>query len=599
MKKIIGMLLMTALLLNVVVCGALAESYTANAVGNNGRVYVTVQVEDGKIAGIDVDVNYETPGLGEAAAKKIAEAIVAEQTLVVDAVAGATLSSKAVLTAVEAAITEAGLDVAAYKTPANPEQYNQVFEEKNTDIVVVGGGMAGMTAAVRAAQAGAKVILVEKSGVLGGAATYAMGWISGAGFKIQKGLGVEDSAELFYSDIIGFAGSEEAVNVGLAKHYAEKSGPAIDWLQEIGIEFKNELNVGIYDPMTVYRVAWGKNNGASITAGLKQNVDALAAEGKIEVLTFNTVTDLMLDNGAVVGVTAYDHHNNKQDIKAKAVILATGGFGADQERLEAIFDNIGCGYITTALGEGYDLAAQAGAGFHHMDYNPITGGVLPVDGFYSYVRMNVKYNGVIYVNMDGKRVFDEIGANYKGRSDAWINAEENVLYGILSESMLDQANPVLNAGNSWQTTADSDWAIWNEMVEAGELIVKADTIEELAEKIGAPELAATVTAYNGYAVAGKDEEFGRTQNLLAFEEGPFYAIKTIPYAGRSAGGVLANEKLEVLTAEGTVIPGLYVAGETVGFAVISGEASVSGMYLGMAATYGVGAADSAAAYVAQ
>ena len=99
--------------------------------------------------------------------------------------------------------------------------------------------------------------------------------------------------------------------------------------------------------------------------------------------------------------------------------------------------------------------------------------------------------------------------------------------------------------------------------------------------------------------AGTDAEFGRTANLVAFEEGPFYAIKTIPYAGRSAGGVLANDKLEVLTAEGQVIPGLYVAGETVGFAVISGEASVSGMYLGMAATYGVGAADSAAAYVTQ
>jgi len=598
MKKIIGILLTAMLLLNA---AAFAEPavYTANAVGNNGRVYVSVQVEDGKIAGVDVDVNYETPGLGEAAAKKIAAAIVEGQTLAIDAVAGATLSSKAVLTAVETAITEAGLDVEAYKTPANPELYNQVFEDKSTDIVVVGGGMAGMTAAVRAAQAGANVILVEKSGVLGGAAPYAMGWISGAGFKVQKELGVEDSAELFYSDIIGFAGSEEAVNVGLAKHYAEKSGPAIDWLQEIGVEFKNELNVGIYDPMTVYRVAWGKNNGASITNGLKQNVDALAAEGKIEVLLFTTVTDLVLENGEVVGVTAYDHHNNKQNISAKATILATGGFGADQDRLEAIFDNIGCGYITTALGEGYDLAAQAGAGFHHMDYNPITGGVLPVDGFYSNVRMNVKYNGVIYVNQAGNRVFDEIGANYKARSDAWIHADQNVLYGILSESMLAQDTPVLNAGNSWTTTADSDWAIWNELVEAGELIVKADTIEELAQKIGAADLAKTVEAYNGYVAAGKDEEFGRTQNLLAFEEGPFYAIKTIPYAGRSAGGVLANEKLEVLTAEGQVIPGLYVAGETVGFAVISGEASVSGMYLGMAATYGVGAADSAAAYVAK
>ena len=598
MRKILAILLLAALALNVVPACA-EEVFSANAVGNNGRVYVNVHVDGGKVTAIDLDTGYETAGLGTVAAEQVAKAIVDGQTLVVDAVAGATFSSKAVLTAVEAAITEAGLDVAAFKTPADASQYNQVKDAKSTDVVVVGGGMAGMTAAVRAAQAGAKVILVEKSGILGGAARYAMGWISGAGFRIQKGLGVEDSAELFYSDIIGFAGSEEAVNVGLAKHYAEKSGAAIDWMQDIGVEFKNELNVGIYDPMSVYRVAWGKNNGASLIAGLQMNVDALVAEGKIEVLPFHTVTDLTVEDGKVVGVVAYDNHNNQQAIAAKSTILATGGFGASQERLEAIFDNIGCGYITTALGEGYDLAAQAGAGFHHLDYNPITGGVLPNDGFYSNIRMNVKYNGVIYVNKDGKRVFDEIGANYKARSDAWINAEENTLYGILSESMLAQDTPVLNAGNSWTTTADSDWAIWNELVEAGELIVKADTLEELAQKIGAASLTETVAAYNGYVAAGTDAEFGRTANLVAFEEGPFYAIKTIPYAGRSAGGVLANDKLEVLNAEGQVIPGLYVAGETVGFAVISGEASVSGMYLGMAATYGVGAADSAAAYALQ
>ena len=191
MKKIIGILLLAAFVLNMAAVGAMAETYSANAVGNNGRVYVDVQVEDGKIAAIDVDVNYETPGLGEAAAKKVAAAIVEGQTLVVDAVAGATFSSNAVLNAVEAAITEAGLDVAAYKTPANPELYNQVLEAKEADIVVVGGGMAGMTAAVRAAQAGAKVIMVEKSGVLGGAAPYAMGWISGAGFKVQKELALK------------------------------------------------------------------------------------------------------------------------------------------------------------------------------------------------------------------------------------------------------------------------------------------------------------------------------------------------------------------------------------------------------------------------
>ncbi|MBR2572387.1 MAG: FAD-binding protein [Clostridia bacterium] len=596
MKQILAILLSALLLAACVGAAAEATVWTADAQGNNGRVYVTVQIEDGAVKAVDVDTNYETGGLGDVAAQKVAEEIVAGQTLLVDAVAGATFSSKAVLAAVETAIAEAGLDPEAFKVPADASAYNQTRDPIETDVIVVGGGLAGLVAANRAAEDGARVVLVEKSGVLGGAARYAMGWISGAGFRIQQGLGVEDSPELFYSDIVGFAGSEEEINVDLAKYYAEASGPAIDWMQDNGVEFKDELNVGIYDPMSVYRVAWGLNNGFSLSSGMEKKLNENVEAGMVQVLTFHKATELILEDGAVVGVKAFDSRNNEQDIFGRSTILAAGGYGASRERLESIFDNIGCGYITTALGEGCDLAEQAGAGFHHLDYNPITGGVLPNDGFYSNIRMNVKYNGVIYVNLDGDRVFDEIGSNYKARSDAWIHAPANTLWGILAEPMLNPETPVLNAGNSWFTTADTDWAIWNSLVEEGELIVKADTLEELAEKIGAANLPDTVNAYNGYAAAGKDEQFGRADNLIAFEEGPFYAIKTIPYAGRSAGGPLTNGKLEVLTEAGEVIPGLYAAGETVGFAVISGEASVSGMYLGMAATYGIGAADSAASY---
>lgn len=571
--------------------------YQGEAMGNNGMVYVDVMLSNDRIENIQVNTNYETKGLGDAAAETISEAIVFGQTLAVDAVAGATYSSRAVINATKEALTATGVDVTPLLQPQDKTAYNQDLGSATTDVIVVGGGMAGMTAAVRAAQEGANVVLYERSGILGGAARYAMGWISGAGFRIQKEHGVKnDTPNAFYKDILGFAGGEKNVNKALSWYYAENSGPAIDWLQDIGVEFKDELNVGIYDPMSVYRVAWGKNNGASLISGLQSAVDEQVKAGKITVHLFTEVSELILENDVVTGVRAVDHHGNTSTGTAKSIILATGGFGADEMRLRKIFENIAVGYISTANGSGYTLAEQAGAAFHNMNYNPITGGVLPTNGFYSNIRMNVRYNGVIFVNESGKRVFDEIGSNYKKRSDAWINAEKNILYGIVSENMLDKTKPILSVGNAWSPTQDEDWKIFDTMAEEGVYIFKANTIEELAGKMGVDKsaLQSTIDSYNGYVAAGKDKDFGRTENLLAFNEGPFYAIKTIPYAGRSAGGPQANEKLQVLNQSGAVIPGLYIAGEIVGFATISGEASVSGMFLGEAATFGIGAGKNAA-----
>jgi succinate dehydrogenase/fumarate reductase flavoprotein subunit/uncharacterized protein with FMN-binding domain len=574
-------------------------TYTADAMGNNGRVFVRVTLSAGRIDSVEVDTNYETKGLGDVAANVVAKAIVDGQTLVVDTVAGATFSSKAVLTATKKALESAGADLKALLIPADPSRHNKDLGSIKADVIVVGGGLAGMSAALRAAQEGASVILYERSGVLGGAARYAVGWISGAGFRIQKEQGVTgDTPEAFYRDIIGFAGSERNVNPEIAKYYAANSGPAIDWLQDAGVEFKNELNVGIYDPMSVYRVAWGKNGGVSLIQGLQNAIDRQVAAGKINCRLFTEVTGLIMSDSTVTGVKTVDRHGNTGTGTAKSIILTTGGIGASQERLERIFKNIAVGYISTADGSGYKLAEQAGAAFHTLNYNPITGGVLPVDGFYSNVRMDVRYNGVIFVDQNGRRVFDEIGSNYKKRSDAWIHADQNILYGIVSESMLNREKPLLSAGNSWTPTPDRDWAIFNRMVQEGALIYKADTIEELAGKIGVDAAAfkSTIARYNGYAVAGRDEEFGRTNNLIVFDTGPFYALKTIPYAGRSAGGPVADAKMQVLNTRGVVIPGLYIAGEIIGFSAISGEASVSGMYLGEAVTFGNAAALSAARY---
>ena len=211
MKRTIALLAVFIMLSVMMVSApAMADSgFTGTAHGNNGKVSAVVTMDGEHIVSIEIDAPWETAGLGLPAVQTIAESIVEQQTLDVDAVAGATISSRAAVKAVENALENAGIDTAPYHKEV-PQGENI---EKTADVVVVGGGFAGMVSTVRAAENGAHVILVERSGKLGGNARYAMGWISGAGFQIQKELGVEDSPEQFYEDIVRIAGGEDKLYI--------------------------------------------------------------------------------------------------------------------------------------------------------------------------------------------------------------------------------------------------------------------------------------------------------------------------------------------------------------------------------------------------
>ena len=595
MKKGIAILLsfvlLSAMLLSAPAMAA-SDELTGAAHGNNGPVTATVTLEGDRIVSVEIDGQWETPGIGLPALQTIAEAIVAQQSLDVDAVAGATVSSRAAVQAVENALLSAGIDTAPYPTAA-PEGERL---EKSADIVVVGGGLAGMVSTVRAAENGAHVILVERSEILGGNARFAMGWISGAGFRIQKELGVEDSPELFYQDIVRIAGGEENLYIPTARYYAEHSGAAIDWLQDKGVEFKNELNPGIYDPMSVLRVAWGSRMGASLVSGMQGQIDQLVEEGSVEVLFGANAEELIVTDGAVTGVKALQKNGDTVVITAKATILAAGGYEASEEKLSGMFENVARSFMTASKGDTVDLAVQAGAATHDMESNTVVGGVLPTDGFYSNVIMDTTYGSLIFVDVNGNRVFNEMGAKTLEKSQAWVNAPENTLYAIVTSEMLDEAQPILSQGNAWMAVKDKDWVLWDRLLEEGELIIKVDTLEELAERLDMPELKATVDTYNTNASADTDPDFGRTEKLQPLDQGPFYAIKTIPYCSWSTGGPMANENMEVLNEAGETIPGLYVAGEGAGHALVAGKTPISGMYLGMDATFGIDAADHAAAY---
>ena len=363
--------------------------------------------------------------------------------------------------------------------------------------------------------------------------------------------------------------------VPTATYYAEHSGPALDWLKEQGVEFKDELNPGIYDPMSVLRVAWAGHMGTSLISGMQACLDAFEKEGQVKILMHTNASELLTEEGAVVGVLARKNTGGLVRVAAKSTILAAGGYEANEEVLSGMFDQVARSFMTASKGDTLRLAMQAGAGTHHMEANTLTGGVLPNDGFYSNIYLDTAYEGLKFVNQEG-RVITLEGARTLAKSLAWAEAPGNVLYAILPRNAIKEDAPLLSAGNAWMPTADKEGELYQELASEGSLIVEADSLEELGEKF----------SISLDALEGKE----------GFEEGPFVGIKTMAYCSWATGGPLANEKMEVLTEDGFVIPGLYVCGEGAGHGLVAGRTPISGMYLGMCATFGLDAAEGAASY---
>ena len=221
--------------------------------------------------------------------------------------------------------------------------------------------------------------------------------------------------------------------------------------------------------------------------------------------------------------------------------------------------------LENEVGSGYDFARSAGAAFDNMDYCSCYGGSVPVSGFQASLRCNINYNGAIWVNTAGERVFNEPAATSMDKRTVWRTADQNIIYIVLAENMLSDDSALFTGmmSNSAPFTNEEKIA---ELLDEGYMF-KADTIEELGEMIGAEKLAETVAKYNEDVAAGEDTVFGRTDNLLAFEEGPFYAVYTVPYLMMTAGGPRINGDAQLVREDGTLVGGAYLAGEIIGSAL--------------------------------
>lgn len=576
MKK--SVFLMALVLMLIVSTCALAMTpgtYEAEGTGMGGAVKVAVTVSETAIEKVEVLEHNETAGISDPAIERIPAAIVEGQTLAVDAVSGATLTSNAILTAAELALTEAGADIEALKVKAQTEAVAGETIEKTADVVVIGAGGAGVAAAVEAYDAGASVVLLEKMVAIGGTTATSQGLVGGYESKYTKEMDVHYTFEEMYENLMSNASYR--LDPALTKVTIEKSGETIDWMADrLGMNFY-KVTVG-YGPLTMMHMI--ENAGA----GMKTAMEATLANTEIDLMLETRATELLMnEDGSVKGVKATCGADTVI-VYADSVVIATGGYSNNPE-LTALLDpekagTYGIGFAG-ATGDGLIMASNVGAALTHTgdlmcvlkDYEIMsehngTSATANVSSFIS--RPNT-----VLVGADGKRFVDEKDIGYMTQK--------------LNSPIFDQMHAD-GLGYVWAISDQKSLTEANVKRGLEMEFITADTFEELAQKMGLDEaaLVETLTNYNSYCETGHDPEFGRLQ--LAKLEAPYCAVKVVPCEIITYGGIARNEQSEVIRADGTVIEGLYTAGEA------SANSAYMGFTISNAFTWGRIAGRGAAEY---
>ena len=584
MRKFLSLLL--SLMMVVCCVPALAETadgvYEGTGAGLNGNIKVSVTVNGGVITDVTVLEHSETAGISDPALEQVPAAIVAANSADVDVATGATYTSKGIMEAVKNALN-----------PDGAAEQTMPFEQ--ADILVIGAGMAGLTTAARAAELGLNVLIVDQAATYGGSANVAGGTLLGAGTRMQAEAGIEDDPDLCFADFVRLGGAGN-FNEEIAREFSQISGAAVDWLDDLGTDFGDRAPYfGVYQPLNVARNYSG--NG-----GARAFVDALYAElekyfSTNAYMMLNTyVTGLVTDdNGAVIGCKATLSDGTETTFLAPATVVCTGGYGGSEELLKKYnFENVLSTSPTCVTGDGYAWLEALGAPLTNMDFcTSYAGGIPTSDDFRSFGYFNAT-NGALWINTEGERMADETGADSHVKSETWANAPHNIVYTVFTTDMLIPDAKVFSTG-AWGSVREDFDTYMATLLEKG-LAWKADSVEDLAQQMGLPvdTFTATIKAYNDGCARGNDP-FGRTTQLVAMENGPFYAVKTVPYVMITSGGPMMTKDCEVLNSDGLVIEGVYIAGEIVGMANVGGHNSIGGMGHGNCLVWGKKAAEVIAA----
>ena len=567
MKKFLSLLLALTMLLTLCgVASADAGVFTGvgdSEIGGKGAIEVAVTVdENGAVTAIEVTKNGDTAGISDPAVAQIPNLIVEQQTANVDAVAGATKTSDAIMAAVLDAVTKAGLDTVKWSTKVETVAEKAEDVTIETEIVVIGGGGAGLAAAVQANQLGSKVLVLEKMGKVGGNTILAGGALNAVNDRSEQAIAYNDSVEWHYTQTL--SGGDYQGDPLLVHTLVSNAWDGVQWLMDLGMEFQDET-AGLF---TVTGGLWPRAHKPVEPLGtgfFKTYMNYIDSHDNVDVMLNTCATEILVDeNGKACGVVATGETGNTVTVKAsKGVVVATGGFAANVELRSAYntqWADLGDSIKTTnhagATGDGIKLMQKLGADFVQMGNIQLLPLGDPVTGSLSgNIEHDVETR--IFINKEGNRFVNE-----GGRRDDMTNALFAQIDAYMWIVMDSDTYPTGDERNNFGETA-------NQLVEAGRA-VKADTLEELAEKMNVPAdaLIAAVTEFNRHAeggdLAGTPDEFGRTLYKTPIDTAPFYAAARVPTVHHTMGGVRINVNAQVLDENGNVIPGLYAAGEVTG-----------------------------------
>ena len=608
MKKLVAVVLALALCLSMTSALALtAGTYETTVNGMNGPVKLKVVLTETAIESIEVLEHMETPGIGSTAMPMLFDMMIEQQTPNVDTVAGATVTSAVVKNAVKNVLKDAGADAAMLdkkyeRTPETDAEYT-------ADVVIVGAGGAGLAASIRALEQGASVILVEKTAQVGGNSVVVGGFINVPDPLTQDVYQAERSASLetLITDALAeepvseehkalqdavraeyeaylasdkttfdsanwFAlqtwnGGDKVANLANVLTLTHGSIPAYQWLKDLGQEFRTDvvLGGGALYPRSHYAVL---PNGIGYINALK---GALEGKENFTLLTNTNATSLIMDGEKVVGVNATGRDGNTVTLHAgKGVVLSTGGFAGNVELREKYCEGekwpeLGSALRTTNVsgvtGDGIFMAQAAGANLVNMEQIQLLPYCNPVSGF-----VNDTYSAKVgvFINKEGNRFVREDGRRDDMSKAIIAQTDSQMWYFGKLVGDLEAAKSLAGQPVTY-------------LIEAGvSSYLYAESIAEAAQKMNVPEenLRAALADFDEHAKAQTPDEFGRVSFPMTMDEGPFVAFIRTPAAHHTMGGVEIDTEAHALRADGTVVPGLYCAGEITG--VVHGGNRIGG-----------------------
>ena len=522
-------------------------------VGKHGDITVAVTFDAGKIQDIKIVKNAENPILAKKVFTDLKDQVVALSSTDVDLVSGATFSAKGFIDAVNDAAKKAGVTLAKADKKALKKAARELPKTSNYDVVVIGAGGAGFSAAITAKNAGANVVLLEKMPAVGGNSLISGAEMNVARNWVQPKLGInDDSPELHAQDT--FKGGDGKGDMKVINVMTHEALDAAKWCRDyLGVRFEDD-NLFFFGGHSRKRALIPVGHtGTEFIAKFQAKADELG----IPVITNMKAEELIKDkDGRVVGVKA-TMDGSEYTFNAKGgVVLATGGFGANPEMVKKYNPKIDERFKTTdapgSTGEALYMAERAGAELVNMGYIQTYPICDPLSGAIELIA-DARFDGAIMLNQEGKRFVEELQ-----RRD------------VLSEAILNQ-------------TGRYCWVLWNDKIGSISNTVKAhaneyeaftkqgimttcDDLKCIADftKIPFDQLQKTVKRVSDMAGKGNDKDFNHRAGLMDMQQGKYYVIKAVPSTHHTMGGVRINEKAEALTAEGKVIPGLWAAGEVTG-----------------------------------